>query len=157
MDLKDHVYYHSKRQRNKYINSIGYAVMAHATDILTMEAMHLGIRTMFNHGGSRIKERLRKEISLADQIVTPSQAAADSAIALSAAPSKVKVLPFGVILSNFISDLPSQTEVNRKFCALFVGKFGFGKGVHYLLEAWKRAALKHANCNSRSPTEARFR
>lgn len=120
-------------------------IIADATVILASEAKALGIETVFTRIGPRIRERLRKEVLLADRIVTPSPAVAASVAGDNVPLSKVRLLPFGVDLEQFQpATRHRETTPNRKFCALFVGKFSFRKGVHYLLEAWKRANLKDA-------------
>ena len=118
-------------------------IIADATVILASEAKALGIETAFTRIGPRIRERLKKEVLLADRIIIPSPAVAASVAGNDVPLSKVRVLPFGVDLEQFQpATRHRQTTSNRKFCALFVGKFDFRKGVHYLLEAWKRANLK---------------
>jgi glycosyltransferase involved in cell wall biosynthesis len=86
-------------------------------------------------------ERRLQEVQLADLIVCPSAHVRDSVILSGCAPVKVKVVPFGIDLDYFS---PGPGVAPKPFRVLFAGQVSQRKGVGYLLEAWKAAALPQA-------------
>jgi starch synthase len=84
--------------------------------------------------------RKDREIALADHIIVPSHNVKRSLCLSAANLDKVHIIPFGAPTDYF---KPSVTR-NSKFRALFVGQVGPRKGVHYLLDAWRRLKLPNA-------------
>jgi starch synthase len=85
-------------------------------------------------------ERKEREISLADAIVVPSTAVARSLLDAGVEQEKINVIPFGSPHDYF----QPQPKNDKTFRALFVGRIGARKGVHYLLQAWQKLNLTDA-------------
>ncbi|MGK7929564.1 MAG: glycosyltransferase family 4 protein [Spirulina sp.] len=79
-------------------------------------------------------ERKEREISLADSIIVPSTAVKRSLLNAGVEEKKITVIPFGAPHDYF----QPQPKPDRQFRALFVGRVGARKGVHYLLPAWQK-------------------
>jgi glycosyltransferase involved in cell wall biosynthesis len=105
--------------------------------IVAEEKRRLGFKTNY----VKIEPRLQKEVHIADYIITPSKAAAESVMDYGVSPNRVFVLPFGVNVDQFKPRPVNSLSARRKFRVIFVGKFALRKGVHYLLEAWRQLAL----------------
>ena len=86
-------------------------------------------------------ERRRQEIQLADLIVCPSAHVRDSVIETGCAAVKAKIVPFGIDLDYFG---PGPGLPPSPLRVLFAGHATQRKGLGYLLEAWKAAALSGA-------------
>jgi len=86
-------------------------------------------------------ERRRQEVQLADLIVCPSAHVRDSVIEAGCVPVKAKIVPFGIDLDYFG---PGPGPAPSPFRVLFAGQASQRKGLGYLLEAWKLAALPDA-------------
>ncbi|CAN5685520.1 hypothetical protein BH10ACI4_BH10ACI4_16450 [soil metagenome] len=82
--------------------------------------------------------REEKIYAVADMITVPSSFAARSFIEEGVSPDKVKVIPYGVRLEQFVRT--GEPPVDR-FEVLFAGSVSLRKGVPYLLEAFAR--LRH--------------
>ncbi|MBP0019981.1 MAG: glycosyltransferase family 4 protein [Cyanobacteria bacterium SBLK] len=85
-------------------------------------------------------ERKEREISLADCIVVPSTAVARSLLNAGVEQEKINVIPFGSPHDYF----QPKPKKDNKFRALFVGRVGARKGIHYLLKAWQKLNLTEA-------------
>jgi glycosyltransferase involved in cell wall biosynthesis len=85
-------------------------------------------------------ERKQKEIELADQIFVASSITKQSLLNAGVNSEKIAVIPYGSPLDYF-SPQPKQDLLFR---AIFVGRIGARKGVHYLLQAWQKMKLKDA-------------
>lgn len=85
-------------------------------------------------------ERKEQEIQLADHIFVPSSFVQSSLLSAGVKPEKVSVIPYGAPIDYF----RPQTKPSQGFCALFVGRVGPRKGVHYLLQAWQKLQLPDA-------------
>jgi glycosyltransferase involved in cell wall biosynthesis len=82
------------------------------------------------------------ERGLADLLLTPSAYAAACLEEAGVPADRVLRLPFGVDPDAFRPAPPARPD--GRFRALFVGKIGGGKGIRYLLEAWRRLRLHDA-------------
>lgn len=82
-------------------------------------------------------ERKQKEIELADQIFVASSITKQSLLNAGVKPEKINVIPYGAPLDYF----SPQPKPDQKFRAIFVGRIGARKGVHYLLKAWQKLKL----------------
>lgn len=80
------------------------------------------------------------EYDLADVLLMPSQKSAETFIAAGIDPGKLHYVGRGVDVNHYI---PAE-EPPVIFRAIFVGALIKRKGVHHLLAAWKRLALKNA-------------
>jgi glycosyltransferase involved in cell wall biosynthesis len=91
-------------------------------------------------------EKCLKEYEEADFVVVPSEYAFQSFVDRGFDPSKVIKIPFGVDHNKFkVQSSKFKTVVqNSKFIVLYVGEVRLGKGVPYLLEAWRKLQLKDA-------------
>ncbi|WP_017305488.1 glycosyltransferase family 4 protein [Spirulina subsalsa] len=84
--------------------------------------------------------RKEQEIALADLIFVPSTIVKQSLIDVGVSSAKIIVLPFGSPHDYFLP----QPKLDNIFRALFVGRVGPRKGVHYLLKAWQMLNLPQA-------------
>lgn len=85
-------------------------------------------------------ERKEQEIQLADRIFVASSIVKQSLLNVGIAPSKISVIPFGSPCDYF----SPQPKADSTFRALFVGRVGPRKGVHYLLRAWRNLQLPNS-------------
>ena len=85
-------------------------------------------------------DRCVEEYDLADYVQVPSEFVRESFLDRGFAEEKLILIPFGVDSAMFRPASHSE----RTFRLLFVGRIGLRKGVHYLLEAWKRLSLSDA-------------
>jgi len=85
-------------------------------------------------------KRALAEFEEADFITVPSKFAYDSMIAEGVPKEKLFLIPYGVDTQRF---RPGSPPVGT-FRLLFVGQVSLRKGVPYLLEAWQRLHLPHA-------------
>lgn len=76
--------------------------------------------------------KILQEYKEADAIMVPSSHVATSFKNYGISSNKIQVAPYGTELSFFT---PKQKKPDH-FSALFVGRIGLAKGIHYLLEAW---------------------
>lgn len=86
------------------------------------------------------KKRKDAELALADVICVASNHTRRSLEAISVK-VPIVVTPYGFPVFDFA---PKQEMNHGPFTVLSVGIQGLGKGTHYLLEAWKKAAIKDA-------------
>ena len=89
---------------------------------------------------SRVIAQCRTEALEADRVIVPSTYVADTMVANGTDPSRIFVLPYGVDTARF-RPAPTPREEDGKFRVLFVGGLTQRKGIKYLLEAAKRAAI----------------
>jgi len=85
-------------------------------------------------------ERKEQEIQLADHIFVASSFVKNSLLEAGIKTEKISVIPFGAPIDYF-TPKPHQDNLFR---ALFVGRIGPRKGVHYLLSAWQELKLPEA-------------
>jgi len=127
------------RQRGgRYVCDRGSTHLAYQMRLLAEEHDRLGI--CFAPVHPRLIEREEAEYAEADAITVPSHFAARSFAERGVDPAKVDVIPYGVDLEHF---LPSASR-DSAFRILFVGQMGVRKGVGYLLNAFRQAALPGA-------------
>lgn len=82
-------------------------------------------------------ERKEQEIQLADRIFVASSFVQNSLVEAGVNPEKINVIPFGAPIDYFYP----KPKTDKLFRALFVGRVGPRKGVHYLLQAWQELNL----------------
>ncbi|MGB3309235.1 MAG: glycosyltransferase family 4 protein [Nodosilinea sp.] len=85
-------------------------------------------------------DRKEQEVALADHIFVPSSMTRQSLLDAGIPSERISVIPYGAPVDYF----KPQARPDRKFRALFVGRIGPRKGVHYLLKAWKKLRLYDA-------------
>lgn len=85
-------------------------------------------------------ERKEREVQLADHIFVASSMTKRSLLDIGIAASKISVIPYGAPVDYF----QPQPKSHSDFRALFVGRVGMRKGVHYLLSAWQELHLPDA-------------
>lgn len=85
----------------------------------------------------RLIDKEQAEYALADAITLPSRFTLRTFVEMGIPPDKLRLVPYGVNLSVF------QQSVERAphFRVLFVGALSVRKGLHYLLDAFRRARL----------------
>lgn len=106
--------------------------------ILREEFERYGVHVERAH--PQIIEKGLEEIERADRVVIPSEFVRRSFIEAGVPAGKLATIPYGIDLAAFRAE-PKRDEVFR---VLFVGNIGIQKGVHYLLEAWKRLGMRDA-------------
>jgi glycosyltransferase involved in cell wall biosynthesis len=111
------------------------------SETLTREYTQMGLEVPEAYRDSRMVHRKRQEYALADYIMVPAQAIADDFVAKGVSPSKLRVIPYGASAERFRRE-PGKRS--KRFRILFVGTLCIRKGVHYLLEAFKRLSLADA-------------
>lgn len=84
--------------------------------------------------------RKEQEIQLADHIFVASSITHRSVLAAGVPSNRVSVIPYGAPIDYF----HPQSKSDSTFRALFVGRVGPRKGVHYLLQAWQQLRLPQA-------------
>lgn len=85
-------------------------------------------------------ERKEREVKLADHIFVASSMTKKSLLDIGINSEKISVIPYGAPIDYF----QPQPKQNKTFRALFVGRVGLRKGVHYLLSAWQELQLPEA-------------
>ncbi|MBD1916324.1 MULTISPECIES: glycosyltransferase family 4 protein [Cyanophyceae] len=85
-------------------------------------------------------ERKEQEVALADHIFVASSMTRQSLLDAGINSERISVIPYGAPVDYF----RPQPKIDKQFRALFVGRVGPRKGVHYLLEAWKNLGLSNA-------------
>jgi glycosyltransferase involved in cell wall biosynthesis len=80
----------------------------------------------------------RAEALEADRVIVPSDYVRDTMVARGVAEGRIFVLPYGVDVERFRPGVPRD---DGKFRVLFVGALSQRKGIKYLLEAARRAAI----------------
>jgi glycosyltransferase involved in cell wall biosynthesis len=78
----------------------------------------------------------RSEAELADYILCPSKAVADSFVQNGTSPDKLILLPYGVDTTRF-DEVKIESSDGDRFRILFVGRISRAKGVHELIEAFR--------------------
>ena len=85
-------------------------------------------------------ERKEQEVRLANHIFVASTMTQKSLLDIGIQKNKISVIPLGAPIDYF----QPQSIKKQGFRALFVGRVGVRKGVHYLLQAWKELNLSEA-------------
>lgn len=109
---------------------------------LSREYTRLGLAVPEAYRDSRMMRRKIQEYALADFIMVPARSIKDDFIARGVPRAKMRVIPYGASSQRF-HRVPDASDDGR-FRVLFVGIVCIRKGVHYLLEAFKRLNLKGA-------------
>lgn len=92
----------------------------------------------FRANPDRLIRRCIKEVQEAEYILVPSDYVKDSVLPFGADPDRIFMLPYGVDLTMFT---PTAAKPTPPFKILFAGHIGIRKGVYYLLEAVRKAAI----------------
>lgn len=85
-------------------------------------------------------ERKEQEVQIADHIFVASSMTRKSLLDIGIQLEKISVIPYGAPIDYF----QPQPKTDQRFRALFVGRVGPRKGVHYLLQAWQALQLPTA-------------
>jgi glycosyltransferase involved in cell wall biosynthesis len=126
----------ARRRGNRFILDVGSAHILTQRKLLTTEADTLGIRIDMPH--PRAVERELAEYEAADLITLPSGFTVDSFIEEGVPARKLAKVPYGVDLSRFA---PREVVDDGRFRVIFIGALSMGKGIQYLIEAFRRAAI----------------
>jgi glycosyltransferase involved in cell wall biosynthesis len=92
--------------------------------------------------GRRRQPRIAEERLLADLLLAPSEYVVSCLTEAGVPRDRILKIPYGVDPGTFKRD--ARLRSDELFRAVFVGRIGRRKGVSYLLEAWRRLALPHA-------------
>lgn len=84
--------------------------------------------------------RKEQEVALTDHIFVASSITQQSLLREGVSPDKITVIPYGAPIDYF----QPQPKLDQTFRALFVGRVGGRKGVHYLVKAWEELKLPQA-------------
>ena len=123
-------------------------------EILSEEGRQLGVP--FHVPGSTFRHRVLEEIELADYIFCPSSYARRTFIDQGVRSDRLVVCPYGVDLAAFdAAARPRRTS--GTFRILFLGRVCMRKGIHYLLEGFRRANLPDARLILAGPVDPAFR
>jgi len=111
-------------------------------DLWRKEARHLGLASEVGSGMHESElQNLTAEIRLADVILVGLERYRRSALLSGAAAEKIRVVPYGFDTSRFTYvDRPERPT----FTVLYVGPMNPTKGLHYLLDAFERAAIPNS-------------
>jgi len=88
----------------------------------------------------RVIAQCKREALEADRVIVPSDYVRDTMVANGTSASRIFVLPYGVDIDRFRPPERPRAD-DGKFRVLFVGGLTQRKGIKYLLEAAKRAAI----------------
>ena len=109
-----------------------------------------GIRGQRWPGGLR---RTTEEIALCDHVLIPSDFVRQTFLGQGVPADKLLQVPFGVDPLRF---RPAERSESHPFRILFVGRIELGKGIPYLLEAWKRLSWRDAELVLVGPQEPAY-
>lgn len=137
----EHVLEHARKDATV---TVGEPVMCHPTvlnEILNEEHELLEIPRPASLENQSL--RLRAEIPLCDYLVVGAGVVRDSYVRMGFPADRVTVIPYGVDLGNFypLSDQERSASADGKFRVICVAQITPRKGIHYLLEAWRRMRL----------------
>lgn len=96
----------------------------------------------------------REEYPVADLIVVASKVAANTLVECGVSEDRLRIIPYGIETR---SPVESSPRAAGRYRVLFVGRIGLQKGVGYLLEAWRLAALPDAELTLIGAIEPAFR
>jgi alpha-maltose-1-phosphate synthase len=122
---------------------IDYPVAHHAYDeALLQEEQRLvpeyAATMQFHRPGRARKTRLDRELAGADRILALSEFHRHTFIEAGIDERKISVVPFGVDSEFF---RPGIRDESKRFAVLFVGQITQRKGISYLIEGFRRAAI----------------
>ncbi len=106
--------------------------------ILMEEWTRFGLK--YPSASNTLVEKQEREYTEADFIMVPSGFAYESMIEEGVPMAKLLLLPYGANLETF----QPQPKPDDKFRVFFAGMLSLQKGVHHLLEAWRRLNLSNA-------------
>lgn len=123
----------------RFILDVGSSHILTQTRLLENEMEATGIAIDMPH--PRAVERELAEYAAADLITLPSRFAIDSFVAQGVPRAKLAKVPYGVDLTRF---RPVAIAADGKFRVVFIGALSLRKGVRYLIEAFRRAAIPNS-------------
>jgi glycosyltransferase involved in cell wall biosynthesis len=107
--------------------------------ILIEEYKSVGINIKFEP--KKLVERISKEQLISDYISVPSKLVANSFIEFGINENRIKINPLGVDIDRFT--VKENYEVND-FKLIYIGIIAIRKGIHRLINIWKKLNLKNA-------------
>jgi starch synthase len=110
------------------------------SEILSNERRAFGINGAFTH--KSIVEMELAEYSTADAIVVPSQFAYRTFLDRGVSASRLHRNPFGVDQSIFRPR--GKLDQGENFTVIYAGTLGYRKGLHYLLEGFRKAGVPNS-------------
>jgi glycosyltransferase involved in cell wall biosynthesis len=133
-----------ERARKDATVTVGEPVMCHPTvlnEILNEEHDLMGLPRPVSLENQSL--RLRTEIPLCDHLVVGAGVVRESYVRMGFPAERVTVIPYGVDLERFypLSDQERTASADGKFRVICVAQITPRKGIHYLLEAWRRMRL----------------
>ena len=106
--------------------------------LIVDECRKLNLPTNHLHPANRNK--ILAEYEASDYIMTPSSFARNSFLRKGFSSERILQIPCGMDL-DFFADNSSIKRPDNFFRVLFVGQLQIGKGIHTLIEAWRRLGL----------------
>lgn len=136
----------ARRAKSEGSVVLGEAVTHHiavAHAIVQEEREALGLKA--TSGLCRIEQRQSEEAAAADFLLAPSRIVRDSFVKRGYDARRTAILPYGVDTDRFRPlETCNEPSTDRVFRVLCVGQVSIHKGQIYLLEAWKRLALRNS-------------
>lgn len=107
--------------------------------LIVAESARLGLPT--NHLNSANRVKILQEYQASDYIMTPSAFAKESFLKKGFPEKKILKIPYGMDIDFFYKEETPHTKPADFFRLIFVGQLQISKGIHILLEAWRRLKL----------------
>ena len=129
-------------------------------EILGEEAEQLGVNVTVP--GSTFRFRVMEEIALADHIFCPSSYAKRTFVARGIGAEKIVVCPYGVDAGIFAAGAVAGAAARKEragqpFTVLFLGQLCMRKGLHYLIEGYRKARLPNSRLILAGAVDPQFR
>jgi glycosyltransferase involved in cell wall biosynthesis len=131
-DLGIKIIYEQPSIHYKYYNNI----IAHQIEEFP-ELITDSIRISQHQKSERRFERKDRELCLSDKIICNSTFTKNTLINGGIAENKIGVIPLGFPLNCEFK----KTHVNKKLIFMYAGNLTIGKGIHLLIEAWKKIGI----------------
>lgn len=131
------------RARAEGAVTMGEPVMCHPVTLHEMLAEEHDLLGLPRQRLDIVFASLRDEIPKCDYLVAGSRAVSDSYVARGYPADRILAIPYGVDAVRFspLSDRERAATADDKFRVICVAQITPRKGIHYLLEAWRRLAL----------------
>lgn len=113
----------------------------HAEEVNRGEFLARGLHVTDVTPAHRI-EKMRAEYAIADWICVPSQFVAKTFLERGVPSERIRVTPYGADIAFWSG--AERNRIHGPTCIVYTGAIMLRKGFWYLIEAWRRSALKDA-------------